>query len=137
MNPLTIIPAKVRPWVVLVLLLLLAVYVWRMWPRWSRLFRQDQGRDELQGTVDGERRAELEALSRRLLADVEAWGWSDGELWAQVAQLNDGELRYLATFYEQTVSGGQPLFEAVESLSTLDSTTQQGILGRLRTLALA
>lgn len=137
MNPLAIIPAKVRPWVVLVLCLLLAVYVWRMWPRWSRLFRQDQGRDELQGTVDGERRAELEALSRRLLADVEAWGWSDNNLWAEVAQLNDGELRYLATFYEQTVSGGQPLFEAVESLSTLDSTTQQGILGRLRTLALA
>lgn len=137
MNPLKYIPAKVRPWVVLLLLLLLAVWVWRMWPRWARLFRQDYGRDDEQAPVTDARRAELEALSRRLLANVESWGTANDELWAEAAQLNDGELRYLANFYENTVSGGQPFFEAVDSLSTLDADIQQQLLGRLRALALA
>lgn len=123
-------------WIALGVLVVFLI-VRKNWPRWSRLWKPDYGRDIQQAGLTDQRKAELETLARSLYADSESWGTAEDDLWSTAAQLNDAELRYLAQFYENVVANGEMLATHLEDLWTLDGTIKNNLIARLRTLALA
>lgn len=131
------IPLKVRAVLVLVLVVLAALLMWRNWPQLMRLFKQDHGRGADQAPVDDARKAYLEALARRLYADINSSWWTprDREAYTLVAQLNDNELDYLARFYEQTVGDGTPMGQDIDGEIAIGEDADR-IVARLKTLAL-
>lgn len=142
MNALALIAKNAKRIVATVVVLVILYTVWKNWDKISRFMRRDRGRGDQQGSVSDTRKAELEAMARRLYADIYSSWWTsrDADIYTATVQLNDNELEYLARFYEQTVTSGVPLGRDIDG-EIYGPTSGVGdapdrIVARLRQLAL-
>lgn len=139
MIPFTILAAfsgkKARTtWTVIaVVLLLIVLWANRRW--FQRFFATDQG--SFTGAMpDNARKAYLENLAREIHEGVNGnpLAWDYDAILGEANALNDNELRYLASFYSDTLR--EDLGDDIDGEWLWDTSEDERLLDRLRTLGL-